>query len=299
MNEIRDLGPIDQPLLVFGGPYGNLQATRALLAEAGRRGIPSERLLCTGDLVAYCADPKATVALIREAGIAVVMGNCEESVGANAEDCGCGFEKGSSCDLLSAQWYRYCVGALDRDAKAWMRQLPRRIGFTLAGRRLTAVHGGVGEINRFVFPGSPAAEKRAELRESAAEGVIGGHSGLPFSEILDGRLWHNAGVIGLPANDGTPRVWFSILTPGPEGILVEHHALDYDHRAAARAIRDAGLPPDYAEALESGLWPADDVMPQADRERRGRRLAASSTIWSGRRAAPDEAASHEVEAVSQ
>ncbi len=299
MNEIRDLGTINRPLLVFGGPYGNLQATRALLTEAERRGIPSERMLCTGDLVAYCADPKATVELIREAGIAVVMGNCEESVGADAENCGCGFEKGSSCDLLSARWYRYCVGALDADAKAWMRRLPRRIALTLAGRRLTAIHGGVGEINRFVFPATPAAEKRAELEASGAEGVIGGHSGLPFTQFLDGRLWHNAGVIGLPANDGTPRVWFSILSPRAGGIRIEHHALDYDHGAAARAIRAAGLPPDYAEALESGLWPADDVMPQADRERRGRRLAASSTIWPDRQTAPDETASHEIEAVDQ
>ena len=154
MNETRDLGAIDRPLLVFGGPYGNLQATRALLAEAERRGFPPSRMLCTGDLVAYCADPKATVDVIREAGIAVVMGNCEESVGADAEDCGCGFEKGSSCDLLSVQWYRHCVGALDAEAKAWMRGLPRRVAFTLGGRRLAAIHGGVEEINRFVFPAS-------------------------------------------------------------------------------------------------------------------------------------------------
>ena len=29
----------DGPLLVFGGPYSNLQATRAMLTEAARRGI--------------------------------------------------------------------------------------------------------------------------------------------------------------------------------------------------------------------------------------------------------------------
>ena len=48
-----DLGPIDGPLFCFGGPYSNLQATVAVLAEAKRRGFPPERIVCTGDVVAY------------------------------------------------------------------------------------------------------------------------------------------------------------------------------------------------------------------------------------------------------
>ena len=38
MASVRNLGSIDGPLLVFGGPYSNLQATRALLAEAAGHG---------------------------------------------------------------------------------------------------------------------------------------------------------------------------------------------------------------------------------------------------------------------
>ena len=206
MSTSLDLGVVADPLLVFGGPYGNLQATQALLAQAERRGIPPAHMLCTGDVAAYCADPQATVDLIREAGVTVVMGNCEESLGMDAEDCGCGFDKGSSCDVMAAQWHMYSVRALKKQAKAWMRTLPRRITFTMNRRRLTAIHGGVTEINRFVFPATPATEKAVEITETGGDGVIAGHSGLPFTDIIDGRLWHNAGVIGLPANDGTPRV---------------------------------------------------------------------------------------------
>jgi predicted phosphodiesterase len=279
MTDVLDLGAFDEPVLVFGGPYGNLQATRALLAEAGRRGIPTGRMLCTGDLVAYCADPQATVDLIRGAGVAVVMGNCEESLGSGTEDCGCGFAAGSSCDLLSAQWFAYAGRALDEGAKAWMSGLPRRIAFTLAGRRLAAVHGGVERINRYVFPATPAAEKAAEIARAGADGVIGGHCGLPFTEIVDGRVWHNAGAIGLPANDGTPRVWCSTLSPTDEGLLIEHHALAYDHPKAAAAMRERGLPAAYAESLETGLWPADDVMPEEDRRARGRPLTPAPVLW--------------------
>src|SRR5829696_1562793 len=58
------------PLLLFGGPYSNLEATRAVLAEAERRQIPPERIVCTGDVVAYGADAKATVDLVRASAFA-------------------------------------------------------------------------------------------------------------------------------------------------------------------------------------------------------------------------------------
>ena len=282
MASVRNLGPIDGPLLVFGGPYSNLQATRALLAEAEALGIPPERMLCSGDLVAYCADPQATADLIRAASIPVVMGNCEESLGEDAEDCGCGFTPGSSCDLLSVQWYRYAVQALDQNTKAWMHGLPRRIDFSLGGLRFAAVHGDVEQISRFVFPASPAAEKAGQIAAAGVDGVIGGHSGLPFSEVLAGRLWHNAGVIGMPANDGTPRVWYSLLRPTARGIEIENRALAYDHAAAAAAMAQRDLPPGYARSLVSGLWPADDIMPEADRRRRGQALAPRSLAFSGK-----------------
>src|SRR5690242_20065423 len=111
--------PMHGPMLVFGGPYSNLEATRALIDEARRRDIPAERIVCTGDVVAYGADAEATVAQVREAGIHVVMGNCEESLGSGAEDCGCGFAEGSACDLLSAAWFAHADKTLGAEARAW------------------------------------------------------------------------------------------------------------------------------------------------------------------------------------
>eukprot|EP00656_Telonema_subtile_P021891 TRINITY_DN22934_c0_g1_i1.p1 TRINITY_DN22934_c0_g1~~TRINITY_DN22934_c0_g1_i1.p1 ORF type:complete len:136 (+),score=1.16 TRINITY_DN22934_c0_g1_i1:113-520(+) len=100
-----DLGTLHSPVLIFGGPYSNLAATQAMQAEAARLGFPAQQVICTGDLVAYCAEPEATVQLIRDWGISVVMGNCEESLAQNAPDCGCGFDQGSACSLLSVEWY--------------------------------------------------------------------------------------------------------------------------------------------------------------------------------------------------
>jgi predicted phosphodiesterase/uncharacterized Fe-S cluster-containing radical SAM superfamily protein len=277
--ESRGVIAMDGPVLVFGGPYSNLEATEAVLAEARRRGIPPQRILCTGDVVAYGADAGATLALMRAAGVRTIMGNCEESLGVGAPDCGCGYAAGSACELMSVAWYAHADRTLDPEAREWMAALPRRLDIELGGRRLAVVHGSVRQINRFVFASTPAAVKREELDAAAADGVIAGHCGIPFTQVIDGRLWHNAGAIGMPANDGTPRGWYSILSPTRGGVAVEHHAFFYDHAAAAAKMRQEVLPEGYAAALGSGLWPSCDVLPPAELGARGRALTPGATLW--------------------
>ncbi len=283
---------IDGPALIFGGPYSNLQATAAALDEAARLGIPSSRVICTGDLVAYCGDPAATIDLVRRAGIHVVMGNCDEQLGASRADCGCGFPAGSACERASAAWFMYADGQVGRDARAFLAALPRRIDLVIGGRRLAVIHGSVSRINQFVFASTAAAIKRRELDLSGADGVIAGHSGLPFSQLVDGKLWHNAGVVGMPAHDGTPRVWCSVLRPHPEkpvrsegvskdenGLRIEHRALTYDHAAAAAAMARARLPADYRDALASGCWPSCDVLPYREIRESGIAIEPGAVVW--------------------
>jgi predicted phosphodiesterase len=278
----------DQPVLVFGGCYSNLQATQALLTEARRLGVSPDRMICTGDVIAYGADPHETLALIRAAGIATVMGNCEESLAQEAGDCGCGFAPGSSCDRLSAAWFTYASNHVDHADRLWMAALPQRIDLVLAGRRIAVVHGAPSQINRFVFGSTPEPAIATELALSGAEGVIGGHCGVPFTRQIGPFLWHNAGAIGMPANDGTPRGWFSLLTPREDDIEIRHLPLDYDNRAAAQAMRAAGLPVDYAETMESGIWPSFDVLPAVEQAQTGRVLAFGPHLWS-RHAPPSRA----------
>jgi len=294
---VLDLGPIDGPVLCFGGPYSNVQATDAMLARARALGLAPQQIICTGDVVAYAADPVATVERIRDAGIRVVMGNCEESLGFNAADCGCGFDEDSACAYWSEVWFAHAASQLDEDALTWMRALPRQLRFTLAGRRFAVIHGGDEDISEYIFASTPMAAKariferlsRNDPPGDPIDAVIGGHSGLPFTQtlgprVLDtqnigGRLWHNPGAIGMPANDGTPRGWYSILAAEDGGIDIALHALDYDHAAAAGALRAVNPDLPYAETFETGLWPNMDVMPESERRERGRPLAPESVLW--------------------
>jgi pyruvate-formate lyase-activating enzyme len=86
-------------------------------------------------------------------------------------------------------------------------------------------------------------------------------------------------VIGMPANDGTPRVWYSVLSPVAGGVRIEHCALAHDHAAAAAAMTRANLLPDYAAALASGLWPSCDALPYREIRESGVALAPASVVW--------------------
>jgi len=179
---------VDKPLMVFGGPYSNLEATRAVLDEAARLSISADRIICTGDVVAYGADAAATVDLVRDRVGHVVMGNCEQSLAADSDDCGCGFPTGSSCERLSAAWFAYASRQLNADARSWMADLPRRIYIEIGGCRLVVIHGGVDMINRFIFASTATAIKLREIRKTGVDGIMGGHCGLPFTQAISRRL---------------------------------------------------------------------------------------------------------------
>jgi hypothetical protein len=90
----------------------------------------------------------------------------------------------------------------------------------------------------------------------------------------------------MPANDGTTRGWYALLTPRGQAIEVAFRPLAYDHEAPARAMAARGLVSPYAEALSTGLWPSMDVLPPAERQAQGRPLAPRNLLWPAAVAAP-------------
>jgi len=268
---IKHLGDIAEKLLVFGGPYSNLAATMALQARAAELDIPAERIICTGDIVAYCAEPAQTIDLIRDWGIHVVMGNCEEALAFSEADCGCGFAEDSSCSTLAVTWYQYADRRVTAEQRRWMQGLPRSIDFKIGIRSFKVVHGSLSSINEFVFASSDVAAKLEQIRAAGVDVIIGGHCGIPFGQELDNLFWLNAGVIGMPANDGGSHGWYMMIDPAADGLQVSWHRLDYDHATSRKTTMAAGMT-EYGQALLDGCWPSIDILPEAESRQSGQPL---------------------------
>lgn len=266
-----DLGNISAKAVIFGGPYSNLQATVAMQARAKELEIPAGRVVCTGDIVAYCAEPAETIDLIQSWGIHVVMGNCEESLAFSEQDCGCGFEPGSSCSTLAVTWYQYADRRVTGAQRRWMQKLPRSIDFEMSGTRFKTVHASLPSINEFVFASSDTAAKLSQIREAGVDAMIGGHAGIPFGQRIDDKYWLNAGVIGMPANDAGAHGWYMLIEPVDDGVDISWHRLDYDYATSQQSTKAAGMH-EYGEALGTGLWPSIDILPETEAQQTGHPL---------------------------
>lgn len=256
-------------ILVFGGPYSNLQATQAMRAQATALGIGPRNVICNGDIAAYCAHPQETIDEIRDWGIHVIQGNCEEQLAVGADDCACGLEAGSACAELASDWYAYANAGVTPQARTFMGGLAKQARFDFADLSFAVLHGSREEINRFVFASTPAADKQRDLDALQVDVVLAGHCGVPFIQAVGTGAWFNAGVIGMPANDGTCDGWYGLITARETGIELSTHRLAYDVAAAAAALEARGFADAYAQTLRNGLWPSLDILPEAERAQAG------------------------------
>ncbi len=259
---IKDIGELSGEILLFGGVYSNLAAFDAMIALAQARGIAPSNMICTGDVVAYCADAQACVDRIRALGCPVLAGNCEVQLAQSADDCGCGFDAGSECSLLSRGWYAHAQKDVCSKNKAWMNGLPERIIFTHLGKRYAVVHGGASDIASFVWPVVADHEVLHEInllqdQVGPIDGVIAGHTGLSMDRTINGVRWINSGAVGMPPNDGDPRGAFATLN----GDTVTFERFEYDAAVSIAAMKSVGLTQGYDTALQTGFWPSEDTLP--------------------------------------
>lgn len=257
--QIADLGEIEGDIFVFGGAVSNLQALDALVSAVG-----AGTAISTGDLVAYCASPEQVVERIRALGWPGIAGNCERQIGAGAGGCGCGFGEGTTCDLLSARWYRHASEGVTDGDRAWMRSLPDCLTFRAHGKRWAVLHGGATANNRFLWPVSPDSDFSEEIGALESEigrvdAVLAGHCGFPFRRRIGPVEWINAGSIGMPPHYGNRETHYATL--GPEGLRLL--VLAYDAEAAATAMIRAGLTQGYERTLLSGWWPSEEILPES------------------------------------
>lgn len=270
-DKIKHIGQLKGPLLVFGGVYSNLQALEALQQVAKDQAIPASNIICTGDIVAYCAQPEECVQAIKNWGIHCIAGNVEIQLSTGQANCACDFASGSRCDGFSKQWYPYAQMNLSPDSLEWMGALPEFMAFEYANQRAAVVHGSYYHTSEFIFRSTAWSIKAKHFADLSVNIILAGHCGLPFSQVQNNQHWLNPGVIGMPANDGTPRVWYMILNDDGK-LEYAHKTLHYNFTKASKLMQTNELTPEYAKTLVTGIWDNCEILPEKEILQQGKQL---------------------------
>ncbi len=262
MDQITEnLGVKSGKMLLFGGVYSNLQALEALKQVAEKENILPENCISTGDLVGYCAQPEETVQLFKIWGVKSIAGNVEIQLRENAADCGCDFREGSRCDDFSQLWYPYAQSKLSENSIHFLKTLPNHISFTYANQKITVVHGSYFNVSEFIFKSTDWQIKAPNFGATNSNVIVAGHCGLPFHHQKENKIWLNPGVIGMPANDGNPAVWYIILDDTNNTFSFSHKTLNYNYKLTSKLMRNGILPEEYARTIVTGIWDNTEILP--------------------------------------
>ena len=233
-------------IAVFGDIHANITALEAVLGDLKQQRVESS--YCLGDLVGYAPFPNEVVDRIRGDGTPTIMGNYDDGVGFDRDECGCAYRDPEEQRLgdLSLQWTK---GKVTPDRKAFLRSLPPEIRFEAEGKRVRLVHGSPRRMNEYLFEDRPLSSFQRLAATSEADVLVFGHTHKPYIKRVDGVLFVNAGSVGKP-KDGDPRACYVVIDTAGE-VSVEFRRIPYDVQAVAAAIRESELPDKFAADLET------------------------------------------------
>jgi putative phosphoesterase len=225
--------------------HANLPALQAALARVDELGI--ERIYCGGDLVGYGPHPNEVCALIQERAIPTIYGNYDYAIARDLEDCGCAYIDPHDRELgqRSVDW---TLAHTDQASKDFMRELPFDLHLEVGGVPVHLVHGSPRKVNEYLFEDKPARLYERLAAAEEARVLVFGHTHKPWVHEYGGVLFVNCGSVGKP-KDGDPRGAFAVLRPAGETVEVSIERVSYDAEAVAAEVRQAGLPPEFAEKL--------------------------------------------------
>jgi putative phosphoesterase len=237
-------------IAVLSDLHGNSAATEVVLADIDR--YTPDEVLCLGDLVGYGAHPNDTIDLVRSREIPTVMGNYDDGVGFDRDDCGCAYKDEGERERgqASLMWTRAVV---DEELKAYLRSFNPELRREVHGIRLRFVHGSPRRMNEYLFADRDAASLARIARHADCDVLVFGHTHVPWTREIEGVRLINTGSVGKP-KDGDPRAGWVLIEIAPDGVVTSTiPRVEYDVASMAAAIRAAdGLPDHFARDIETG-----------------------------------------------
>ncbi|WP_025229738.1 metallophosphoesterase family protein [Fimbriimonas ginsengisoli] len=239
-------------LAIFSDIHANLPATQAVRAHIESAGY--DAVYCLGDLGGYASQPNEVQDEVMAMGCPTILGNYDEGVGFEKENCGCHYVKPFDIEMsnVSFLWTREHTAP---ERKAWLRELPREIRLVVNGLRVLLCHGSPRETTEYLFENRSDGYLRqftsGGKADAQADVIVFGHTHVPFHREVDGVHFINTGSVGRP-KDGDARAGYCALTLDAESVTSEQIRVDYDVELACSRLVEAGLPEYFAEYLRTG-----------------------------------------------
>jgi putative phosphoesterase len=236
-------------LTIFGDIHANLPALEALLADMDARNLPNR--YCLGDLVGYGTFPNEVIAAVRQRNIPTLMGNYDQGVGNNSDDCGCAYTN-PVAEALGKRSIAWSNDHTTPENKSYLRQLPQHIPLTLGDLRVVLVHGSPRRVNEYLYEDRPESSLERLLDMVEADVLVCGHTHIPYHRVLpSGRHVVNAGSVGKP-KDGDPRAGYVVLESSNRELAINFIRVAYDVERTVQAIEASEMPNEYADMLRTG-----------------------------------------------
>jgi predicted phosphodiesterase len=233
--------------------HGNLAALAAVLAALDRE--QPDQIVCLGDVAATGPQPREVIALLRDIGCPVVMGNADAALLSPPEP-GADTDEFTANILDIDRWGADQLGAKDR---GFIASFAPVVDLSLGnGQRLLCCHGSPRSYDDIVADSTPDEALDGMMAGHEADLYAGGHTHIRMLRGWRGREIVNPGSIGLAYRflpDGSARVppWaeFAIVAASDGGTVdVEFRRVPYDLAGTVRAMHDRGMP-------HAAWWSAD------------------------------------------
>lgn len=180
-----------------------------------------------------------------------IVGNYDQGVGNNSDDCGCAYTS-KEAEALGKRSIAWTNKNTTDENKKYLRQLVNHIPLQLGGLRVLLVHGSPRKINEYLYEDRPDATMERLLDLAEADVLVCGHTHKPYHRILpSGRHVINAGSVGKP-KDKNPAACYVVLDATGNDLSVEFRRVPYDIERAAQAIEASEMPDEFAQMLRSG-----------------------------------------------
>ena len=229
-------------IAVFSDIHSNLPALQAVLHDIENH--QPDKIICLGDLVGYAPFPNEVVSIIQSLNIPVIMGNYDQGVGNDLDDCGCAYrtDEERALGVISIEWTKKMTTT---ENKRYLRNLLPRYQLTYGSYQLLFVHGSPRRINEYLFPDRPDESLLHVMSKESANLLVCGHTHRPFSCKVQNIWFINDGSVGCPKDGDWRAGWMLLTIHDNHALQIELRRCEYDLEILKTSYANSKLPTKY------------------------------------------------------